>query len=156
MSLTINTLQNLTLEETEELEEDINMYLSLEKSETNLDFWKVRVQFALYGRPLPQPSILQSMLLVCASALEELRTQRRLGFTQYAEQVRTAAGVKAEISTLLADKTYDQLLGLQSQVQRKLNSGDPIDVEYWENLLKELIVWKAKVRSSSFSLNGDA
>lgn len=31
------------MEETEELEEDIKMYLSLEKSESNLAFWRVRV-----------------------------------------------------------------------------------------------------------------
>lgn len=33
--------QNLTLEETEELYEDITMYLSLEKLESNLEFWRV-------------------------------------------------------------------------------------------------------------------
>ncbi len=33
--------ENLTLEDTEELLSDIKMYLSLEKSPTNIDFWEV-------------------------------------------------------------------------------------------------------------------
>jgi Conserved mid region of cactin len=31
----------LTLAEVEELEQDIRMYLTLEKNEQNLDFWRV-------------------------------------------------------------------------------------------------------------------
>lgn len=34
--------ENLTLEDTEELYQDIKMYLSLEKSPTNVEFWEVR------------------------------------------------------------------------------------------------------------------
>ena len=101
------------------------MYLSLEKDQTNLDFWK-------------------SMLLVCASALETRRSERRLG-QAYGEHVRAAEAMKQEFTALLRGKSQAQLGQLQSQVQRKLTSGEPIDVEYWENLLKELIVWKAKV-----------
>lgn len=33
--------ENLTLEDTEELQQDIQMYLSLEKSPTNIEFWQV-------------------------------------------------------------------------------------------------------------------
>ena len=118
---------NITLEETDELEADIRMYLSLEKAEANLDFWR-------------------SMLLVCASVLEERRSERQLGHQLYAERRRASAGVKAQIETLLAGKTYDELAALQGEVQRKLASREPIDVEYWQNLLKELVVWKAKSR----------
>lgn len=100
------------------------MYLSLESNPTNLDFWR-------------------SMLLVCASALEEARTKRRLG-SAYESQLRSHEALRAEFSTLLRGKTIEQLNGLQESVQRKLTSGEPIDVEYWEQLLKELIVHKAK------------
>jgi hypothetical protein len=140
----LDPVQNLTLEDTQELEEDIKMYLSLEKSEANLEFWRVRVYaHACNGLWLSRP---QSMLLVCASVLENLRSQRTLGQAQYAEQNRASAGVKAEISLLLRGKTHEQLAALQGQVMRKLKSNEPIDTDYWENLLKELIVWKAKVR----------
>ncbi|ORY73432.1 mid region of cactin-domain-containing protein [Leucosporidium creatinivorum] len=116
---------NLTLEDSEELHEDIKMYLSLEKSEANLEFWR-------------------SLLIVSSASLEALRNERAIGINAYAAQTRANAAVKAEITRLLSGKTYDQLVALQGQVQRKLASGEPVDVEYWEGLLKELIVWKAK------------
>ena len=109
------------------------MYLSLEKNQSNIEFWR-------------------SMLLVCASALEERRAHRRLG-TAYASQLKANEAIKAEFANLLRGKTQDQLNALQISVQRKLTSGEPIDVEYWENLLKELIVWKAKVRALCFAIH---
>ena len=117
--------QNLTLEDSEELHEDIKMYLSLEKLEANLEFWR-------------------GLLIVSSSALESLRNERSIGISAYAAQSRANANVKAEITRLLSGKTYDQLVTLQGQVQRKLSSGEPVDVDYWEGLLKELIVWKSK------------
>ncbi|KAK4057670.1 hypothetical protein OIO90_001318 [Microbotryomycetes sp. JL221] len=118
---------NLTLEDAEELHEDIKMYLSLEKAEQNLEFWR-------------------SLLIVSSATLEALREERAIGHSAYAAQRRANAAVKDEITALLAGKTFDQLVALQSQVQRKLASGEPVDVDYWEGLLKELIVWKAKAK----------
>ena len=46
-----SAMQNLTLEETEELHQDIQMYLTLEKEERHLDFWRVSGTAALYCRP---------------------------------------------------------------------------------------------------------
>jgi hypothetical protein len=101
------------------------MYLSLEKSEANLEFWR-------------------ALLIVSSASLETLRDERAIGVSAFAAQSRANATVKAEITRLLSGKTYDQLVTLQGQIQRKLTSGEPVDVEYWEGLLKELIVWKAK------------
>lgn len=83
------------------------------------------------------------MLLVCASALEEARTKRRLG-SAYSTQLKSHDALRAEFSQLLRGKKVEELNALQESVQRKLTSGEPIDVEYWEHLLKELIVYKAK------------
>lgn len=119
--------QNLTLEDSEELHEDIKMYLSLEKLESNLDFWR-------------------SLLIVSSSSLESLRLARSIGPAAYATQQLSSASLKNEITKLLSSKTFDQLILLQHQVQRKLTSGENVDVDYWEGLLKELVVWKAKGR----------
>lgn len=118
---------NLTLEETEELYEDIEMYISLEKSESNLDFWR-------------------SMIVVCSAALETLRSERALGRAAFLEQNRANESVKSDITNLLRGKSLDELRQLQESVRAKLSSGDPIDVEYWEGLLKELAVWMAKAK----------
>lgn len=47
---------------------------------------------------------------------------------------------------MLSGKTYEQLVQLQDQVRAKLRSGEPLDVEYWEGLLKSLVVWRAKAK----------
>lgn len=118
---------NLTLEETEELYEDIQMYISLEKSESNLDFWR-------------------AMIVVCSAALETLRSERSMGRAAFLEQNRANESVKNDITNLLRGKSLDELRQLQDSVRAKLSSGDPIDVEYWEGLLKELAVWMAKAK----------
>lgn len=112
----------MTLAETEELHKDIQMYLGLEKNEECLEFWR-------------------AMLLVSADILEKMvqdSEQRALG--------GVSESVQQDIAALLSNKTLDQLTALQSQVTRKLQSNEPIDVEYWENLLKELIIYKAKAK----------
>ncbi|GAA5940261.1 uncharacterized protein JCM15063_002582 [Sporobolomyces koalae] len=118
---------HLTLEDAEELHEDIKMYLSLEKIEAHQEFWR-------------------SLLIVSSSSLEALREERQVGIVAYAAQTRANQTVKAEITRLLSGKSFDQLIQLQSQVQRKLTSGEAVDVDYWEGLLKELVVWKAKAK----------
>ena len=117
--------ENLSLEETEELYEDIQMYISLETDEANLEFWR-------------------SMVVVCSAALEPLRNERTLGRQAFIEQNRASQAVKADIANLLRGKSLAELRQLQDSVQAKLQSGDPIDVEYWEGLMRELAVWMSK------------
>ncbi|BGP36451.1 hypothetical protein JCM10450v2_000351 [Rhodotorula kratochvilovae] len=119
--------EHLTLEDAEELHEDIKMYLQLEKIEAHQEFWR-------------------ALLIVSSSSLESLREERAVGINAYAAQTRANAAVKAEIQRLLSGKSFDQLVQLQQQVQAKLASGEVIDVDYWEGLLKELVVWKAKAK----------
>lgn len=56
------------------------------------------------------------------------------------------SSVAADINKLLRPKTYEQLQNLEIQVKRKLNSNEPIDTDYWEELLRSLTVWKARAR----------
>lgn len=81
------------------------------------------------------------MMVICKERIERLRNSTRMG----QEALAAHAAVEAEISTLLSGKSYDQLVALQTQVQAKLTSGEPVDTDYWEGLLKNLVVWKAKV-----------
>ncbi|CUA67740.1 Cactin [Mus musculus] [Rhizoctonia solani] len=112
--------ENLSLEQTEELHDDIQKYLSLEQSQTNLDFWT-------------------NMMVVCKDRLDQL----------HSNTIGNNNSVESDISGLLSGKTYDQLSQLQRQIQSKLSSGEPIDVDYWEGLLKSLLVWKAKAKLKS-------
>lgn len=80
-------------------------------------------------------------MVVCKARLDDLRQQAAEG----RRGGPSSRGVESSISALLAGKTYDELVELQKSIQAKLSSGDPIDVDYWEGLLKSLLVWKAKV-----------
>ena len=86
------------------------------------------------------------MMVVCKDRLEKLQKDSQLGPEAAAAAARSNAGVEREIATLLTGKTHEQLTPLQRQIQAKLGSGEPVDTDYWENLLRNLIVWKAKVR----------
>jgi hypothetical protein len=79
------------------------------------------------------------MMVVCKDQLDQIRESERLG-------AKAAAAVEADITSLLAGKSYEHLVALQKQVQAKLGSGEPVDIDYWEGLLKKLLVWKAKAR----------
>lgn len=118
---------DLNMKETEELYRDIQMYLSLERSEQNLDFWR-------------------SMMIVCEDKLDDLRMAAGRASTEAGIRSRIDSTVKADMNRMLSVKTYEQLVALASDVHDKLNSGEPVDVEYWEGLLKAIGVWQAKAK----------
>ncbi|KAF8901668.1 mid region of cactin-domain-containing protein [Gymnopilus junonius] len=115
-----NIFGSLSTEQTYELHDDIEHYLTLEKSDVNIDFWT-------------------NMMVVCKDRLDRLQANKRMG-------VEAAAAVEADIAALLSGKTYDDLASLQRRIQEKLTSGEPVDTDYWENLLKKLLVYKAKAK----------
>lgn len=80
------------------------------------------------------------MMVVCKDRVDRIKADERLGR-------QAAAAVEEDITALLAGKSYDHLLTLQKQIQSKLASGEPLDTDYWEGLLKKLLVWKAKVKT---------
>jgi hypothetical protein len=84
------------------------------------------------------------MMVVCKDQLDQLQASERMGAV-------AAAAVEADVTALLATKSYDDLVVLQKQIQAKLSSGEPVDIDYWESLLKKLLVWKAKVSHRSIS-----
>lgn len=121
--------EDLTIEDTQELHQDIQMYLQLEKNDSNLDFWR-------------------SMLIVCDDKLEELQEeqQRAVGDATSAVNARQDPEERGRINNMLSSKTTEELEQLQDQVRSKLASGEPVDVEYWERVLKSIVVWRAKAR----------
>ena len=59
-------------------------------------------------------------------------------------QNRGADSVLVNIEKLLVPKTFNELEILETQISKKLRSEEPIDVEYWEQLLRNVDVYKAK------------
>ncbi|KAG0705418.1 mid region of cactin-domain-containing protein [Suillus ampliporus] len=118
-----NILDNLSPDQIDELHDDIERYLSLETSDVDIDFWT-------------------NMMVVCKDRIDRIKASERMG-------VEAAVAVEAEITALLSGKSYEHLATLQKQIQAKLASGEPIDTDYWEGLLKKLLVWKAKAKLKS-------
>lgn len=126
----------MTPTQVEELHDDIEKYLQLEQSEVNIEFWTVCSPLLLFT--LIAHLGLQNMMVVVKDQLDRIKANERMG-------IEAAAAVEADITALLQGKTYDHLVALQKSIQAKLVSGETIDTDYWENLLKKLLVWKAKV-----------
>jgi hypothetical protein len=63
-----------------------------------------------------------------------------------APEGRALNSVAADINKLLGPKSYEQLQALEGQVRKKLESNEPIDTDYWEELLRSLTVWKARAK----------
>ncbi|KAK9721780.1 hypothetical protein K7432_003179 [Basidiobolus ranarum] len=112
--------EDLEYEDVVELKNDLQLYLTLEKKPKNIEFW-------------------EAMSVVCEDKLSTLRAQA-------INSSGIADAVADDITNLLSNKTYEQLTILEEQINRKLSSNEPIDTEYWEQLLKALVVWKAKVK----------
>jgi hypothetical protein len=118
-----NILDNLSPNQVHELHDDIEHYLSLETDEANIEFWT-------------------HMMVICKDRVDSISSDQRLGR-------EAAAAVEADINAHLQGKSYDHLLALQRQIQAKLSGGGPVDIDYWEGLLKKLLVWKSKARLKS-------
>ena len=102
-----------------ELENDISSYITLETNKKNQDYWK-------------------TMQIIC--------NDRRLQLKPLGPEGRAVSSVAADVDKLLAPKTYEQLEALEKQIRAKLQSNEPIDVDYWEQLLRSLLIWKAKAK----------
>ncbi|KAK5945650.1 hypothetical protein PMZ80_002855 [Knufia obscura] len=59
---------------------------------------------------------------------------------------RAVRSVSADIDNLLRPKSYEELEKLEKQVNRKIDSDEPIDTDYWQQLLASLLVYKAKAK----------
>ena len=102
-----------------ELEVDITSYIALETNKQNLDYWK-------------------TMEIICKDRRQKLKPMDREG--------RAVSSVASDVDKLLGPKTFEQLEALEKQIRTKLRSNEPIDFDYWEQLLRSLLIWKAKAK----------
>lgn len=112
-------LQNLDETQLRELEGEIVSYHTLESNPRNREYW-------------------QSLKVICADQRQKLQPAGPDG--------RVVSAVSADVDKILSPKTYEQLEALEKQVKAKLASDEDIDTDYWEQLLRSLLVWKAKAK----------
>ncbi|KAG5987865.1 hypothetical protein E4U43_004922 [Claviceps pusilla] len=107
----------LYLPQLKELESDIASYHILETEEENRRYW-------------------EALRTLCLDLQSKIEANMRDG--------RVVNSVVSEIDKILSPKTYDQLETLEKQIKTKLRSDEDIDTDYWEQLLRHLLVWKSK------------
>ena len=66
---------------------------------------------------------------------------------------KAVRSVSADIDNLLRPKSYEELNKLEKQINRKLDSDEPIDTDYWQQLLENLLVYKAKTKLKKMYAN---
>ena len=63
---------------------------------------------------------------------------------------RAVHSVSTDVERLLGSKNLEQLANLEEQIYGKIHSNEPVDVEYWEQLLENIAVYKAKAELRGF------
>ena len=114
-----SVLDALSETELDELRKDIETFEKLEKSRANRDYWR-------------------TMQIICKDKKRKLRALGPEG--------RAMSSVSSDIDKLLGPKTLEELERLESQIRNKLDSNEPVDTDYWQQLLDSLLVWKAKAK----------
>ena len=114
-----SVFDGLSESELSELRKAIETYMNLEKNKKNRDYWR-------------------TMQIICKDRQKRLRASGPEG--------RAVSSVAFDIDKLLGPKTYEQLDALEGQIRAKLDSDEPIDTDYWQQLLDSLLVWKAKAK----------
>lgn len=94
--------------------------------------------FVLYFHRKQPTNTSQTMKVICKDRYQKFKIA--------APEGRAVGSVSGDIDRLLGPKTYEELEGLERQIAQKLRSNEPIDVDYWEQLLRSLTVWKAKAK----------
>ena len=111
-----DVLQTLLPSELDELYDDASAFARLERDPRAMSYWS-------------------DVLLLC--------NERRMA---RGRAERLDPSIAAETDALLADKTDAELLELQTSIRTKLASGEPLEVEYWESMLRRIVSWRAVAR----------
>ncbi|XP_067144570.1 splicing factor Cactin-like isoform X1 [Centruroides vittatus] len=121
-------LNGLNMQDLEDLQEDIKVYMELENGK-NWDYWR-DLQIIVEDE-------LHKLRRVDSSSTEHVG-DRREGIN---------ATVSADVVTVFKGKTPAQLQALYGQINRKIHCGEEgVDIGYWETLLSRLKAYMARAR----------
>jgi hypothetical protein len=113
--------KGLPISELEELRNEIYMYLELDSHKT---FW-------------------ESLRVVCDHQMEKLASISSATKKDHSDGVHKS--IHSDITFLLKGKSFQELETLRLQIMAKIeDGGGTIDTEYWECLLKRLVIYRAK------------
>lgn len=125
--------EGLNHSQLEELGKEISSYLTLESCERNRRYWSVRCVGMMR---LPGADRCQALEVICRNYQVQLAPTSSRG--------RSFNAVANDVDRLFGTKSLEELNALEASISSKLASNEPIDVEYWEQLLSSVAVYKAK------------
>ncbi|KAL9613134.1 MAG: hypothetical protein Q9167_002299 [Letrouitia subvulpina] len=109
--------EGLTFPQLQDLGKEIESFLTLESTNSNRKYW-------------------EALRVICNDYQYKLSPK--------GPQHVSCSSVSTDVDCLLTPKSSAELESLEIQVQKKLRSNEPIDVEYWEELLRSIKVYSAK------------
>ncbi|KAI1863128.1 uncharacterized protein JN550_009864 [Neoarthrinium moseri] len=115
----VAVIESLDVGQLEELDGDITSYHTLEMNSQNREYW---------------------------TAVQALCSERRQKLRPMGAEERAVSSVSADVDKILGPKSLEQLEKLEGQIKAKLRSDEAIDTDYWGQLLKSLLVYKAKAK----------
>jgi len=114
----VKVLKSLGQQQLEELQQEIPLFIELDSS---VDYWK-------------------AILVLLNHHITSLKESPNV-FTE--DAVHTVAD---DIDALLEGKSEKELEDLEEQITKQLTSGEAIDEEYWQSLLKRMKIRKASAK----------
>ncbi|KAI3874242.1 hypothetical protein MKX03_014274 [Papaver bracteatum] len=121
--------ERLAVKDMEELRDDIATLLDMDRATPrHIAYW-------------------EALLVVCDSELAEARKSDALyrAMVQLlAEQRGLHPSIEGDVKNFLHGKTYQELEVFQAQIESQMRSGGAMVVEFWEDVLKQLPVFKAR------------
>lgn len=121
-------LNGLTIQDLEDLLEDIKVYMELEKSK-NLDYWN-------------------DITVIVEDELNKLRKVDRSSREHFGDRREGVhVSVSSDVASVFKSKTLAQLAAMHDQIVQKIHSGEEgVDVGYWESLMSQLKAHIARAR----------
>lgn len=123
-------LNGLSIEDLEDLLEDIRVYMEMDKSGENSEYW-------------------EDLIIIASDELQKLR-KMELG-NEYHAVVGNREGINQsvahDVTSIFHSKTTQQLDELKFKIETKLSGKeDGVDIGYWESLLSQLKAHMARAR----------
>lgn len=122
-------LNGLSIEDLEDLLEDIRIYMEMDKSNEHRDYW-------------------EDLTIIASDELQKLRKSE---FGDYHAAVLNREGINQsvarDVTSIFQGKTAQQLDELKAKIELKISGkSDGVDIGYWESLLSQLKAHMARAR----------
>ncbi|CAI9108667.1 OLC1v1008334C3 [Oldenlandia corymbosa var. corymbosa] len=119
-------LEGLTLDELEELRDEISLYIEFDhESDIRVEFWK-------------------AVLVICEWQLVDANRRGAVNEFGVGGEGRISSSIVEEVRSELNGKSCSELEALEVQIMAQMRSGQAKLVEYWQELLEYLCFYKAK------------